>query len=494
MKRIIFILTLGLLVLNACSSPAPDQPASESTAPSTLTDTPLPTDTQPPPPSPTLEPVLFFDDFNGAVNGAWNWQNEDSSRWTVTEDGWLMITSDNPSVIANGTNIAQVNLLTQPAPEGDFVITARLIANPDEDFQQAGIFLILDGVNYVSILNAFCSFCLPEDGGYGVFMEGFKDNESIAQGHVSARAPVETDLYLRLVYSASQKSVEGFYAISPDSWQLVGLVEDVPTFKTVALGAANAPNPEGVQEDLVAFFDYFEISSTETPTRAGSTQPMPTSTPEPTSIPSPTPLPEGMIFRDDFDGYLQPGWTWLNEDPARWSFTDDGWLEIVGGNPPFFQEGNDIGLVNFLTRELPEGEFMITAHIKADPKENFHQATIYIYQDRSNYIALNTGFCSICPTGGPGFYMETFIDNNPFGDTYYLPRDPTKTEVYLRLVNEAGSITGYYATTPGDWQRAGAFGNYFDFKLVGLGATNSRPGEGGSDIIAQFDYFEIAAP
>ena len=485
------LISIAILLLTACGAPTPEAPIATNT--SLPTEPPPPTDTQPPPTA-TLEPVLFFDDFNGAVDPAWTWLNEDASRWMVTEEGWLAITAGNPSVLASGPEIEQINLLTQPAPEGDFIITARLVTNPDENFQQAGIFLIVDGVNYVSILNAICTFCLPDVGGYGVFMEGFKNNEPIAQGRVATRAATDTDLFLRLVYSASQKTVEGLYAIEPDNWQSVGVVEDVSTFTTLGLGAANAPGPDGIQEDLAAFFDYFEISIEETPARAGSPPPQPTPTLQPTPTPTPTPLPEGTLFRDDFEGYLQPGWSWLNEDPERWSFTDDGWLQIIGGNPSFFQEGSEIGLINFLTRELPDGEFMITAHIQADPNENFHQATIFIFQDRSNYIALNTGFCDLCPTGGPGFYMETFIDNNPGGNAYYLPRDPGDTDVYLRLVNEGGSITGYYATTPGEWQRAGAFGNFFDFNLVGLSATNSRPGDGGSDIIALFDYFEIALP
>jgi hypothetical protein len=137
---------------------------------------------------------------------------------------------------------------------------------------------------------------------------------------------------------------------------------------------------------------------------------------------------------------------------------------------------------------------MIEAHIKSNPTENFQQAAIYIFQDPDNYVALNIGFCSPCTTGGPGFFMETFIDNNPFGDAYQINRDPAATDVYLRLVNQGGSITGYYATTPGEWQRAGAFGNYFDFKSVGLGSTNSNPAGVEHDIISQFDYFEIALP
>lgn len=91
--------------------------------------------------------------------------------------------------------------------------------------------------------------------------------------------------------------------------------------------------------------------------------------------------------------------------------------------------------------------------------------------------------------------METIIENNPFGDVYAVPRDPETKDVYLRLVNQGGTITGHYATEIGDWQRIGAFGNYFSFVSVGLGATNSVPPDWEvEDIEALFDYFEISIP
>jgi regulation of enolase protein 1 (concanavalin A-like superfamily) len=489
MKRTLLILFLLLVSTTACSSPtaAPPEPELKPT------ETELPTNTVlPPEPTVTLEAILFFDDFDDVVDSAWTWKNEDPDRWMITPEGWLAIAADDPSVIGSGQDIEQVNLLTQAAPGGDFIITTRLIADTNEDFQQAGIFLFLDGDNYVSILNAFCKPCLPNNGGYGVYMEGFKQSEPLADPIRTPRDPDVTDVTLRLIYSASENTVAGYVAITPDNWQHVGTYEDVPAFYEVGLGAANVPHPDGFEEDLIAFFDYFEISRVETPVRAGSPHPQPTPTPEPTATPEPTPLPEGILFRDDFEGYFQPGWTWLNEEPDRWTFTEEGWLEITGSNPAFYTEGNEIGLTNFLTRELPEGEFMITAHIKSNPTENFQQATIYIYEDKNNYVALNIGYCDLCPTGGPGFYMETFIDNNPFGDAYHILRDPEASDVYLRLVNQGGSVTGYFATSPGEWQRAAAFGNFFDFKLVGLGTTNSTTGGVENDIVSQFDYFEIS--
>jgi hypothetical protein len=218
---------------------------------------------------PTLEPVIFFDDFEGGLDNTWVLLNEDPDRWMITPEGWLAITADNPSVIASGQEIEQVNLLVQPAPEGDYTLTARLVSDPGENFQQAGIFLILDGINYISILNAFCEFCLPNDGGYGIFMEAFKNGEPLANQVWGPRPPDATDFYLRLVYSQGQKNVTGYYASTPDDWTKIGVIEDVPNFDQVGFGAANSPAPEGVHNDLKAFFDYYEITRGDTPVRAG---------------------------------------------------------------------------------------------------------------------------------------------------------------------------------------------------------------------------------
>jgi hypothetical protein len=220
-------------------------------------------------------------------------------------------------------------------------------------------------------------------------------------------------------------------------------------------------------------------------------KPEPTPTPDP---PTPTALPEGVLFRDDFNMAFESGWEWVNENPEKWSFIefgDDELLKIVGDKAGSFD-----AQTNTLSRELPEGDFVITAHVIADPRMNFHQANIFIFEDSLNYIRLNFGFCDICGNPeGYGYYMETVIENNPFGDLYKAPRASDDTDVYLKLVNQGGSITGYYATTYGEWQKIGAFGNYFDFVSVGIGATNSVPESWEvEDIEALFDYFEISLP
>lgn len=206
----------------------------------------------------------------------------------------------------------------------------------------------------------------------------------------------------------------------------------------------------------------------------------------PASTPTNTPLPAGVVFRDDFNGFLQPGWRWELEDPSRWSFVDNQWLQLVG---------ND-GRSNVLMRDIPQGDFSITAHIVAEPFQNFHQANIFIFEDLNNFIVMNTGFCGPCGVGGSGFFMETVADGGQAPANHYeVSRAMDATDVYLRIVVEGETISGYYATVPGEWQRIGRFGNFFTLNSIGLSATNSSPPEGTpEDIVAQFDFFEVSQP
>ncbi len=189
---------------------------------------------------------------------------------------------------------------------------------------------------------------------------------------------------------------------------------------------------------------------------------------------------DGIFFRDDFTEELQPEWTWENEDPDKWTITDDGMLQIIGGHDSLIGHGRED---NLLWHDLPEGDFVVSTHLIADPKENFQQAAIFLYEDAENFVAINHGFCGPC--GGSGFYMEYKI-NSSFG-AYKVMLD--KTDVYLRLESKDNTISGYYATEPDKWTRLGRFGNYFQFKKVGLGVSNS--GAVNYDLVGQYDWFEI---
>jgi hypothetical protein len=186
------------------------------------------------------------------------------------------------------------------------------------------------------------------------------------------------------------------------------------------------------------------------------------------------------IFRDDFTKELQPGWTWENEDKTKWEITDDGFLEIKGGHDSLITHNQQ---VNLLWHELPDEDFSVSVHLATDPRENFQQAAIFLYEDPQNYVTINRGYCGPC--GGSGFYMDYKIGGSK--GTYRV--SSTKTDVYLKLESKDKIISGFYATQPDKWIRLGRFGNFFSFKKVGLGVTNGADTK--VKILGKYDWFEI---
>ena len=220
------------------------------------------------------------------------------------------------------------------------------------------------------------------------------------------------------------------------------------------------------------------IPPTEKPAEAPAPPP---SGPTPEPAPAPTATPDRQFFRDDFTDELHPGWDWENKNPANLTITDDGWLEIIGESDSLL--GDNVQN-NLLWYPLPEGNFTITAHLRAKPFENFQQATIYIYEDPDNYIAINRGYCDLCPPEGSGFYMEYKIDGAWGGYDAATEAE----DVYLRLESKDNILSGYYATEENQWVRLGRFGNYFEFAKVGIGVSNVGAA---NNVVGLFDYFEI---
>lgn len=237
---------------------------------------------------------------------------------------------------------------------------------------------------------------------------------------------------------------------------------------------------------------------TEAPTIPTNTlvpTPIPTATetPIPPTLPviptetvkaSLTPLPEGILFRDDFEGELQPGWEWQYENPNKWTINEDGWLQIIGEGDTLLGDDRQN---NLLWYPLPEGNFAITVHLKTKPFADFHQAAIFIYEDPDNYITINRGFCSPCLPGGGAFFMDYKIAGQL--GTYKMAT--SAEDVYLRLESKDNMISGYYAVEPDKWERLGRFGNFFQFKKVGIGVSNVHASE---DVVGLFDWFEISLP
>jgi hypothetical protein len=224
------------------------------------------------------------------------------------------------------------------------------------------------------------------------------------------------------------------------------------------------------------------------------TNPPPTATPIPTETNTPLPTetatlvptetPVGQIFRDDFSGFLQPGWTWENERPDRWSFTPDGWLEIIGEDPALIGHGTQS---NLLCRDIPTGDFQATIHIFTIPTDNFQQTALYFYEDGNNYIAINRAFAF-----GNALFMEYKLTGGNTGTYNVKQFEPN--DLFLRLVRKNDAITGYYAVEPNQWIKLGSVGDFTKNARICLGVSNADWQGINADLVGRFDYFDISQP
>jgi purine nucleosidase/pyrimidine-specific ribonucleoside hydrolase len=204
----------------------------------------------------------------------------------------------------------------------------------------------------------------------------------------------------------------------------------------------------------------------------------------PAIVPNPPAVP---AFRDDFTGSLQPGWTWQNENPSRWSLSSDGWLEILGEDASVL---SGAAQSNLLCRPASEGDVQISAHVSANPTADFQQATLFLYQDADNYIAINRGFCGPCASAGSAVFMES----KTAGALTTSFAKTADTDVFLRLEVSGQTVTGSYALDADAWQSLGSAGSSLTAPSICLGVSNADKAGLSADLLGRFDYVEVAVP
>ncbi len=199
-------------------------------------------------PSPTPEGQIFRDDFSGSLADGWTWNDEVRDRWTITNDGWLQIVGEEDLILTYGR---QSNLLCRDLPEGDYAISTHLVTKPNANWQQAAIFFLQDADNYVAINRGFCEFCEPGTGGNGFYMD-YKVNGVTGSYKMGT---TDTDVYLKLEKKGDV--ISGYYSTDPSSWTRLGRFGNLFKFSKTCLGAGNG---SPVDSDIVALYDYFEIT------------------------------------------------------------------------------------------------------------------------------------------------------------------------------------------------------------------------------------------
>jgi len=191
-----------------------------------------------------------------------------------------------------------------------------------------------------------------------------------------------------------------------------------------------------------------------------------------------------VIFRDDFEGALAPGWQWLGEDPTHWDLTSTpGHVRIV------IQRSNisDGEPRNFLVREAPAGNFEITTSLRFTPAGAYQVAGLLVYQTQGNALQFGPAYAA-CPGGIGG--QCVYYDNFARGQ-WIQPNFATFTgggsPAYLKLRRMGSSYTASYSADGSTWKEIGTHQNDLAPAFVGLVATQGYASEAPAD----FDYFTL---
>jgi beta-xylosidase len=232
----------------------------------------------------------------------------------------------------------------------------------------------------------------------------------------------------------------------------------------LVLLAACGPSPEQTA---------ITVASASTPT------PMP-----PTQTPaSPTESP--FLFRDDFDGKLGDGWTWVGEDATHWNLTD------APGSMRIIAQGTNIGAdgepKNFLVYPAPEGSFEIETYMKFEPTSNFQFAGLLVYEAQGKAVQFGRAFAQC---NFPDFCKDNalYFDNpTQQGLPNFATPISDPSNVHLRLRREGNVYTAFYSEDGSQWTEVGPHNASITPLYVGLIASQAYEQE----IPADFDYFSI---
>jgi len=189
---------------------------------------------------------------------------------------------------------------------------------------------------------------------------------------------------------------------------------------------------------------------------------------------------------DDFNAGLLEPWEWVNENPNRWSLTEQpGYLRIYLSPYAFPQE-------NALLRPGVQGDFTLKTHLIFKPDTNYQFAGLVIFQDAKNHLAFGRAFCNN-PNDcvGNGIYFDYARGAGLISDNFATSVDST-IEAYLRLERRGKMIKGFYSSDGITWLAIGEHEIPSDFQVnsVGLIASNDLD-TSDPEIPADFDYFEL---
>ena len=193
-------------------------------------------------------------------------------------------------------------------------------------------------------------------------------------------------------------------------------------------------------------------------------------------------------FRDDFDGTMDTGWTWLKSAEPGYSLTHTPGLLRLN-----LSSGSFLGAThpeNLLVRPAPGGDFELSTHLLFSPHNNFELAGLAVVFDDNSLLQLGRGFCYTDGTSaaclGDGLYFDNIQNGAAVGGNFAAPAF-LGLDYVLRLQRQGNTYTASYTASD---STSGVLGSHTVDKApisIGLIAAQSTV----ASPYADFDYFEM---
>jgi beta-xylosidase len=254
MKKNYLVLLLITVLFSACNTRIASKPTITDESVQLPSETPVPPtptmEAQPTPlPSPTPDPVIFRDDFNGALEIGWQWVREERNFWSLTNNpGWLEIMAGSGYVIHEDVS----NLLVRTAPNGDFELETRMKFKPTSNFQIAGLLIFESVADHMLFGRAYCDKLACADDGYyfDLITGGVYLSENYARG-----AAETATVYFRLRSEGDEFT--GYVSEDGLEWRVIGTHTSKmnPLYVGLMVGQVDRSEP------IPAQFDYFMITA-----------------------------------------------------------------------------------------------------------------------------------------------------------------------------------------------------------------------------------------
>lgn len=192
---------------------------------------------------------------------------------------------------------------------------------------------------------------------------------------------------------------------------------------------------------------------------------------------------QSVLFRDDFNGSMQSGWTWTRENPATWSLPANG-LRIESEYGDLWQ-GWTNNCRNMLLRPAPSSDFTIEAKLEVSLVAPINQAHILLYYNDDYYVRFG-------PVLSYGYQVVIDVVHEVGGGIAHQSAVSWGNNlVYLKIQKSGSSASCYYSSDGLNWTLHRTISNLnFSADQVGLVAFDGS--EPPSASVTTYDYFQIS--